>query len=836
MLAALGGGGGGGGGKGSMLAALKNAGGAVMRCRRDLRVSARLQEWWEVVMAHQESVGVHEESADEDTYFDVFVKIYKAMVSEYSEWEAEEAVEADWESDSGGAGELTETAFKSVMFELAQTWTPGTSAAKYADFLRDLLHAVTELEPGDGDAPAQRVFRHDDDVETGSGQPSLFLAASNLDELLEKDTGAGGTLKEAEEEDDDEDEEWADGSAEGAEALKRNSFRLSLSTTASRRGSQKRGSAGGFSGDSVLGRSSHSSSPSSARGPGEHARRTMQQHEAAVSVQRRARGMLAREATRTQVEAARAQAAASGAHAGRNLRLCESWLMARLELANEPYDAVAASAAAVAVRRRAAMASRRVRGFRVSVEPSPRSSLSSGRARTRGSARGVASSPSPPPRARVPAPRPRGASSIGAAQPAHAAAPSAELPVTLTLDMATCASSCSPTASAAASAAAAARDGLVHSPRPGSGACAGSCFTRPPHARSGFDRIGPSSTRPATVYPPGPHERAVAIGAAADPTRFPPRPRTSDSTSSSPRAPSPRAASARPSHSAPRAQTAHADLRSARHAAADAAAAAAAAVAERPLSGSRCQGGLGSYSPRVRDASSAAVSEGAANGAYVGAAPSCAPVAVEAFPIAAPSSRAINTPRERPRTLLTPREHLALAAAGLGVQTAPSADDASSRVPRPSSPRELRLRAHKLSIESDVRARTCAVHDERAAAAALRRTTPPVGSDTLHGAALFGDLSRPGTASGRLPTCAVSKRPLLEQMLLLPPSKAAMAAARPDVNAAAIAAAAAVRWRVSAENVQQTRRERRDAPEPPPSPRAAAIAAAFPRLLGWDRF
>ena len=53
-----------------------------------------------------------------------------------AEWEAEEAVDADWEADSGGLGELSETAFKSVMFELAQTWTPGTDPAEYATLLQ----------------------------------------------------------------------------------------------------------------------------------------------------------------------------------------------------------------------------------------------------------------------------------------------------------------------------------------------------------------------------------------------------------------------------------------------------------------------------------------------------------------------------------------------------------------------------------------------------------------------------------------------------------------------------------------------------------------------------
>ena len=37
-----------------------------------------------------------------------------------------------------------------------------------------------------GGSAAKRAFRHDDDIVAGSGQPSLFLAASNLDELFDE--------------------------------------------------------------------------------------------------------------------------------------------------------------------------------------------------------------------------------------------------------------------------------------------------------------------------------------------------------------------------------------------------------------------------------------------------------------------------------------------------------------------------------------------------------------------------------------------------------------------------------------------------------------------------
>ena len=154
----------GGGGGGGLSALMKSAGSAIIRCRRDLRVAAMLQEWWELSQEAMRMAGKPSSGLDKDTYFLLFNKIYKAMVSEYDSDEAEDAVLADWDVDSRGEGIVPEESFKSVMFELAQTWTPGSKPDKYASFLRDLLNAITEIDESTGPERTRVLKRDLDDM------------------------------------------------------------------------------------------------------------------------------------------------------------------------------------------------------------------------------------------------------------------------------------------------------------------------------------------------------------------------------------------------------------------------------------------------------------------------------------------------------------------------------------------------------------------------------------------------------------------------------------------------------------------------------------------------
>lgn len=105
-------------------------------------------------------------------------QVYKSMVADYTADDAEESVAADWEADREGADVVSEATFKNVMFDLAQTWTPGSSAKKFAGFLRDLLLTVTD----DG-----KRFRHDLDIVAGNGQPVAAFIEADLKKLFDED-------------------------------------------------------------------------------------------------------------------------------------------------------------------------------------------------------------------------------------------------------------------------------------------------------------------------------------------------------------------------------------------------------------------------------------------------------------------------------------------------------------------------------------------------------------------------------------------------------------------------------------------------------------------------
>ena len=55
----------------------------------------------------------------------------------------DEAVEEDWEADSGGADELSEEAFKSCWFQLADVQTDSIDGAEYAEWIRSMIKQMT---------------------------------------------------------------------------------------------------------------------------------------------------------------------------------------------------------------------------------------------------------------------------------------------------------------------------------------------------------------------------------------------------------------------------------------------------------------------------------------------------------------------------------------------------------------------------------------------------------------------------------------------------------------------------------------------------------------------
>ena len=146
-------------------------------------------------------------------------------------------------------------------------------------------------------------------------------------------------------------------------------------------------------------------------------------------------------------------------------------------------------------------------------------------------------------------------------------------------------------------------------------------------------------------------------------------------------------------------------------------------------------------------------------------------IPVAAFPVAAPSTRALS-PRARPRVALTPAEHRAIhtqheqqwqaaVAGGMGVgggnASAPSREGSRGPSPPP-SPRELKLASQRLAAETDRHARARAARADKAlrdAASASGAIEADSGMLAPWGSAVYGE---PIANSGKLPACTHSER------------------------------------------------------------------------------
>ena len=92
-------------------------------------------------------------------------------MDEYDEADARATVAEDWahdaRTDSGATAVLGKDAFFDSMFELADVWTESTKASEYVSFLANLLEAISYT-----DENGKRVFRRDEDIRIGCGQPN----------------------------------------------------------------------------------------------------------------------------------------------------------------------------------------------------------------------------------------------------------------------------------------------------------------------------------------------------------------------------------------------------------------------------------------------------------------------------------------------------------------------------------------------------------------------------------------------------------------------------------------------------------------------------------------
>jgi hypothetical protein len=113
-----------GGGTGDMASAMSAfaAAGKAYRWRRHQIVTEQLDKWWKVMKDHLVKIGQLEKGLDWLSYLSIFKKVYRAMVTDYVEEEAIEAVRDDWNSDSQGEERLPALKVRDAVFELADAW------------------------------------------------------------------------------------------------------------------------------------------------------------------------------------------------------------------------------------------------------------------------------------------------------------------------------------------------------------------------------------------------------------------------------------------------------------------------------------------------------------------------------------------------------------------------------------------------------------------------------------------------------------------------------------------------------------------------------------------
>ena len=162
--------------------------------RHDPTVLNVLQEWWKCAQRFLQSEGKPDDRVEEDSYSQIFLKIYKVMISEYNRAEAAEAVAEDWQNDSADSRKnfpnepphLTGEAYMDALFELADVWTVGTDPADYTSFLTELLDKVSCCDIG---SSGPRSFLLTKEIIAGSGQPEGLK--EEIDEERRKSVALG---------------------------------------------------------------------------------------------------------------------------------------------------------------------------------------------------------------------------------------------------------------------------------------------------------------------------------------------------------------------------------------------------------------------------------------------------------------------------------------------------------------------------------------------------------------------------------------------------------------------------------------------------------------------
>ena len=115
------------------------------KLRFDRRVLEVLQAFWE---ASQRSIQSDDrgdacEVLSKEAHANTLKRVYRVMIKNYNEVEAEQSIAEDWVRDAKGKDWLTRKQFQDAIFELADTWTRGICPYEYTAFLWRLHDQLT---------------------------------------------------------------------------------------------------------------------------------------------------------------------------------------------------------------------------------------------------------------------------------------------------------------------------------------------------------------------------------------------------------------------------------------------------------------------------------------------------------------------------------------------------------------------------------------------------------------------------------------------------------------------------------------------------------------------
>ena len=115
------------------------------KLRFDRRVLEVLQAFWE---ASQRSIQSDDrgdacEVLSKEAHANMLKRVYRVMIRNYNEVEAEQSIAEDWVRDAKGKDWLTRKQFQDALFELADTWTRGICPYEYTAFLWRLHDQLT---------------------------------------------------------------------------------------------------------------------------------------------------------------------------------------------------------------------------------------------------------------------------------------------------------------------------------------------------------------------------------------------------------------------------------------------------------------------------------------------------------------------------------------------------------------------------------------------------------------------------------------------------------------------------------------------------------------------